>query len=282
VTQQGVLYVIATPIGNLADISARAREVLGLADLVASEDTRRTGRLLQALGLSRPMLSLHEHNERARTPGLLERLQAGEVVALVSDAGTPLVSDPGFLLVRAAIDAGIKVSAVPGPCAAIAALSVAGLPTDRFVFEGFLPARTGARRRRLELLARETRTLVFYESPQRLVASLGDLAAACGDQRRACVARELTKLHESLYHGSLDQLLARARVDADMQRGELVLVVEGAPTESTADAQEADRVLGVLVKSLPPSQAAGIASALTGLSRQACYARALELTGRGT
>jgi len=277
VTPSGTLYVVATPIGHLGDLSARAREVLSSVAVVAAEDTRHTGRLLQALGLSRPMLSLHEHNERERAQAVLARLQAGEDVALVSDAGTPLVSDPGFALVRAATDAGLRVVPVPGACAAVAALSVAGLPTDRFCFEGFLPAKRAARRARLEELAGETRTMVFYEAPQRIRDTLEDAVSILGEDRRATVARELTKLHESLYHGSLRELADRAGRDPDMQRGEIVLLVAGAAAQAAAEGAEVDRVLQVLLKSMPASRAAAIAAELTGARRNDCYRRALEL-----
>ncbi len=276
-TPTGTLYVVATPIGHLGDISARAREVLGAVTLVAAEDTRHTGRLLKALGVSRPMLSLHEHNERERAGEVIGRLRAGEDVALVSDAGTPLVSDPGFSLVRAAIEAGVRVVPVPGACAAIAALSVAGLPTDRFCFEGFLPARRAARRTRLAELAGETRTLVFYEAPQRIREALEDAAGAFGAGRRAVIARELTKLHESLYHGSLGELAGRAAGDEDMARGEIVMMVAGAEERPAEEGADLDRTLQTLLKFMPASRAAAVAAELTGARRNDCYRRALEL-----
>ena len=276
-TEAGKLYIVATPIGNLGDLSARARQVLGEAAVVAAEDTRHTGRLLAGLAIERPLLSLHEHNERSRTPQLLARLRAGDDVALVSDAGTPLISDPGFHLVRAAVDAGIEVCAVPGPCAALAALSVAGLPSDRFAFEGFLPSRATARRQRLAQLAQDPRTLVFYEAPQRIARALADMADAFGAGRCAAVARELTKLHETVYHGTLGELAARAAQEGDMSRGELVCVVQGAAAAPAEGAPELDHVLTVLLKSLPPSQAAAAAAEITGLRRNDCYARALAL-----
>lgn len=276
-TQAGRLYVVATPIGHLGDVSQRMRDTLAAVALVAAEDTRHTGRLLEALGLRVPLLSLHEHNERERAAQVVGRLAAGQDVALVSDAGTPLVSDPGYALVRAAIDAGITVVPVPGPCAAIAALSVAGLPTDRFCFEGFLPTRESARRERLEGLAAEARTLVFYEAPQRLAASLADMAGALGATRRAAVARELTKAFETVYHGDLAALAERAAADPQMTRGELVVVVEG-QSRAPAAQDEMDRVLRVLLASLPASRAAGLAAELTGASRNACYRRALVLS----
>ena len=277
-SQAGVLYVVATPIGNMGDISARAREILAGVSVVAAEDTRHSSLLLRGLGLDRPLVSLHEHNERARAAELVERLRGGESVALISDAGTPLISDPGHHLLRAALAAGIVVSPVPGPCAAIAALSVAGLPSDRFCFEGFLPARAVARRRRLAELAAEPRTLVIYEAPHRIAASLADLAAACGGMRQACVARELTKRFESCYRGNLGELAERAGRDPDLCRGESVIVVEGAPGVP-AGAGRLDEILGVLLRFLPPSAAASAAARLAGVRRNEAYARALELAG---
>jgi 16S rRNA (cytidine1402-2'-O)-methyltransferase len=276
VAQAGVLYVVATPIGNMGDISARAREILAGVGVVAAEDTRHSGHLLRELGLERPLVSLHEHNERARTGELVARLLAGESIALVSDAGTPLVSDPGYLFVRAALDAGIVVSPVPGPCAAVAALSAAGLPTERFCFEGFLPSRAMARRRRLAELAAETRTLVIYEAPHRIAHCLQDLAAACGASRGACIARELTKQFETFYRGGLGELAARAAADADMRRGECVIILEGA-AETAPDAARLDETLAVLLRFLPASAAAAAASQLTGARRNDVYARALAL-----
>jgi 16S rRNA (cytidine1402-2'-O)-methyltransferase len=254
----------------------RAREILAAASAVAAEDTRHSGRLLRELGLERPLVSLHEHNERARIAELIARLAAGERIALVSDAGTPLVSDPGYLLVAAAVAAGITVTPVPGPSAAIAALSASGLPCDRFCFEGFLPARAAARRQRLASLAAEPRTLVLYEAPHRIAECLDDLATACGGERRACVARELTKRYETFYRGTLAELAARARSDADLARGESVILVAGAPAAEPG-AAELDRTLAVLLKHLRPSAAAAAAAGLTGVRRADAYARALAL-----
>ncbi len=275
-TEPGVLYVVATPIGNLGDLSARAREVLARASVIAAEDTRHSGRLLQELGLERPLLSLHEHNERARAAELVERLRNGQDVALISDAGTPLVSDPGYQLLQAALAAGVTVSPVPGPCAAIAALSVAGLPGDRFCFEGFLPQRSAARRRRIAELAGETRTLILYEAPHRIAASLADLAAVLGAGRHACVARELTKQFESFYRDSLGELAELAARDANLRRGESVIIVAGAAAEPV-DPAGLDATLAVLLRYLPPSVAAQAAAEITGSSRNQAYARALEL-----
>lgn len=276
----GTLFLVATPIGNLADLSPRAREALRTADLLLAEDTRHTSQLLRACGIERPpgsTESLHEHNERERAPGILGRLQSGATVALVSDAGTPLVSDPGAVLVREVARAGLPVVAVPGPCAAIAALSLAALPAERFAFEGFLPAKPAARRRALAALAGEARTLVFYEAPHRLHESLEDLAAAFGAGRVAAVAREITKRFETVYRGTLGELAARAAGDADMARGEIVLVVQGASGAVAADDVEADGILRVLLAELPVSQAARLAAQLTGRARKDLYDRALSL-----
>jgi 16S rRNA (cytidine1402-2'-O)-methyltransferase len=269
----GRLQVIATPIGNLADLSERAREALAQADVIAAEDTRHTGALLTALRLATPLLSLHEHNESRRVPGVLARLAQGERVALVSDAGTPLLSDPGYELVRAAIAAGFEVSAIPGPSAITAALAVAGLPTDRFCFEGFLPARERERRAALEALAHERRTLVFFEAPHRIVAALTDIATVLGPERAAVVARELTKAHETVYRGTLGELAARAVTEANFARGEITLVVHGAPAAAAGvDERLLHRTIAVLSKELPPGRAAAVAAQLTGATRAAAYA----------
>ncbi|HXQ64485.1 MAG TPA: 16S rRNA (cytidine(1402)-2'-O)-methyltransferase [Steroidobacteraceae bacterium] len=275
----GTLFVVATPIGNRGDLSARAREVLAGVDLVAAEDTRHTGSFLAQLGIARPLLSLHEHNEAQRVPELVERLIGGARIALVSDAGTPLVSDPGYRLVVAAGAAGVAVVPIPGACAAIAALSVAGLPTDRFAFEGFLPARGPKRRARLAELATELRTLVLYESPHRLADTLADLAAAFGEERPAVLARELTKLHESIYRNPLGALAAAARADANMTRGEAVIAVAGAPA-ADPDAVApglADRLLAALLSDLPLSRAVDVVATATGERRNRVYERALSL-----
>jgi 16S rRNA (cytidine1402-2'-O)-methyltransferase len=271
--------VIASPIGNVDDLAPRARDALAAADLIAAEDTRRTGALLAAIGVSRPLLSLHEHNEAARVAELVARLRGGAVIALVSDAGTPLISDPGFALVRAAAAAGVELRPIPGPSAVTAALSVAGLPTDRFAFEGFLPARAGERRQALQRLAGETRTLVFFEAPHRIGATLADMAQVLGRARHALLARELTKTYETLYRGTLAELAARAARDADLARGESTLVVEGAPA-AQGDLALLQRALALLLKELPPARAAAVASQLAGVKRAQAYALALQLAAQ--
>ena len=276
------LYVVATPIGNLSDLSPRACDTLKNCDLIAAEDTRHTGILLKHFQIDTPQLSLHEHNEGARALEIIARLREGKSVALVSDAGTPAISDPGFELVRAVAAAGFDIIAVPGPCAAIAALSIGALPTDRFCFEGFLPARGAARLARLKSLERETRTLVIYESPHRVRETLEDCVAAFGAARAAAAVREATKLHETTYRGSLQALWDTSRTDADFSRGEMVLLVGGAPqTESAEKDSEAkallDKVLTALLAELPLKQAARLAAQITGARDNETYKRALQL-----
>jgi 16S rRNA (cytidine1402-2'-O)-methyltransferase len=273
----GRLDVIATPIGNIGDLSPRARESLAAADCVLAEDTRRTGTLLSACGISRPLLSLHEHNEAARSAELVARMRAGAVLALVSDAGTPLMSDPGYVLVRAVAAAGLEVRSIAGPSAVTAALAVAGLPTDRFVFEGFLPTRGGERSAALARLALEPRTLVLFEAPHRIAATLAELAAAFGAARPAAIARELSKLHETTYRGTLGELATLATQDADIARGEITLVIGGAPVAAEEGALLAARLLPLLLRELPPARAAAIVAQVTGLRKREIYERALEL-----
>lgn len=267
----GVLHVVATPIGNLGDLSPRAQAVLREVSAVCAEDTRRSGQLLSHFGIATPLVALHEHNEDAIAQRIVSRLLGGESLALVSDAGTPLVSDPGYRLVRAARAAGVKVSPVPGACAAIAALSVAGLASDRFVFEGFLPAKAAARRARLQRLATEPRTLVLYESSHRIAESLEDLCAAFGGDRPAVLARELTKLFETVLDGTLAELLAAVVDDDNQRKGEFVLVIEGAGEDADAQLAEGRRVYALLGAHLPPSAAAKLAAEITGAPRKALY-----------
>lgn len=267
----GTLHVVATPIGNLGDLSPRALDTLRTVAAVCAEDTRHTRQLLAHFGLERPLVALHQHNEDAQAAQLVARLQAGESLALVSDAGTPLVSDPGFRVVRAARAAGIKVSPVPGACAAIAALSVAGLPSDRFAFEGFLPAKASARRERLSRLAAEPRTLLFYESAHRIDEALEDMVAAFGARRRAVLARELTKLFETVLDGPLAELLAKVQADPNQRKGEFVVMVEGAGDDADARLAEGKRLYAKLAEHLPPSTAAKLAAELSGAPRKALY-----------
>jgi len=270
---RGRLDIVATPIGNLSDLSPRAKAALAEADVIAAEDTRHTLGLLQSIGVSRPLVSLHEHNESRRVPELLARLQDGAVVALVSDAGTPLLSDPGFELVSLAARAGIDVRAIPGPSAITAALAVAGLPTDRFCFEGFLPARASERRERIASLVDETRTLVFFEAPHRIAECLVDLAAAMGNEREAVIAREISKAHETIYRGTLAQLVARSQSEANLARGEITLVVHGAAhAANRGETLQLERIAALLAKELPPGKAAALAAQITGARRSEAYA----------
>jgi 16S rRNA (cytidine1402-2'-O)-methyltransferase len=274
----GHLYVVATPIGNLGDLSPRALKILDSVDLIAAEDTRVTGALLAHFGVRKKMLPLHEHNEADAADEVLAQLRKDRSVALVSDAGTPLVSDPGFNLVRDARAAGLPVIAVPGPSAAIAALTVSGLPTDTFVFAGFLPAKEEARKRRLEALAAETRTVILYESTHRIAETVRALAELLGRDRRVCLARELTKLYEESHTANAEELLAWLRQDENRERGEFVLVLEGAP-EAGETEREAERVMAVLLKALGASRAAKLGAELTGLPRKDLYAIAVRLGG---
>lgn len=275
----GHLYVVATPIGNLEDLSARARRILGAVDLVAAEDTRHSGRLLQHLGIHTRMLSLHQHNESAQTKELLELLQRGQNIALISDAGTPLLSDPGFELVRAARTAGLPVYAVPGPCAAVAALSVAGLPVDRFVFEGFLPHKSAARCKVLESFQHETRTVVCYESSHRIAEALNDVITVLGPERRLGLARELTKIHEQVVTGTAAELRDWLAADPDRSLGEFVLLIAGVPEEHDPDRVNVtvDALLAALLGAMSVSEAARVAAGLSGLKKNALYERALQL-----
>jgi 16S rRNA (cytidine1402-2'-O)-methyltransferase len=268
----GRLWVIATPIGNLDDLSPRAAEVLRTVEIVAAEDTRHSAPLLARIGSTARMLALHEHNEREQAARIVDAILAGRDVALIADAGTPLISDPGFRVVRAVREAGANVSPVPGPCAAIAALSVAGLPSDRFVFEGFLPAKSAARRERMRALVAETRTLIFYESSHRIVESLADAIAVFEATREAVLARELTKLYETVIAAPLGEIAARVMADANQQRGEFVLLIAGA-SDADADATLAEgrRVFALLRDELAPAKAAKLAAAITGAPRKALY-----------
>lgn len=273
-----MLHVVATPIGHLDDIGVRAIAILRAADIIAAEDTRHSSRLLAHIGVDPGrLLSLHEHNEAERTASLLRAVQDGRRVALISDAGTPLVSDPGYRLVAAAHAAGVRVSPVPGACAAIAALSAAGLPSDRFFFEGFLPATAAARRARLAALQSSTSTLVFYEAPHRVLATLADLRDVLGATRPSTLARELTKTWETIRRATLAELHDFVAADSDQQRGEIVLLVQGAPADETLAALDETALLKALAGELSATRAAKVAAKLLGRPRRALYQRLLEL-----
>lgn len=267
----GKLHVVATPIGNLGDLSPRALETLKTVSAICAEDTRHTRQLLSHFGVERPLIALHEYNEGEAAAALVARMLAGDSLALVSDAGTPLVSDPGYRLVCAAREAGIAVSPVPGASALIAALSVAGLPSDRFVFEGFLPAKASARREHLARLASEPRTLIFYESAHRIEDSLDDAITAFGADRHAVIGRELTKLFETVLDGPLAALAERVRADPNQRKGEFVLLVQGAGEDADAKVTEGKRMYAKLVAHLSPSTAAKLAAELSGAPRKALY-----------
>lgn len=273
----GILYVVATPIGNLDDISVRALKVLSEVALIAAEDTRHSQRLLQQFGIETPLQACHEHNERGQTERLLQCLRSGQDIALISDAGTPLISDPGYHLVHMARAQQIRCIPIPGPCALIAALSVAGLPSDRFVFEGFLPAKQAARCTRLELLKKESRTLIFYEAPHRVAQSLEDMQRIFGGARSACMARELTKTFETLHSSTLDELCVWVAADQNQQRGECVLLVRGCSLIETEPviAPEAARVLSLLLAELPLKRAVAMAATITGVRKNLLYEAAL-------
>jgi 16S rRNA (cytidine1402-2'-O)-methyltransferase len=273
----GTLFVVATPIGNLEDMSPRARQTLARVDLIAAEDTRHTGRLLSHFGVRKPLIALHDHNEDVLANELVDKLVAGCSIALVSDAGTPLLSDPGYRLVSAAHRRGVPVSPVPGPAALVAAISAAGLPTDRFCFEGFLPSRKKARADVLASLKSEPRTMIFYEAVHRIAASIDDLCSAFGADRRAFLGRELTKLHEQCVAGTLGELRLQLEEGAIVGKGEFVVVVAGAP-EGARSALDTDRLLTELAQVLPGREAAKVASRVTGEKRNALYRRLLGLT----
>ena len=275
---EGTLFVVATPIGNLNDLSPRAREVLTAADVIAAEDTRVTGRLLSHFGIKGRQIALHEHNEEAVSAQLLSELKNGKSVALVSDAGTPLISDPGFTLLCLAHAEGIAVSPIPGASAVIAALSASGLPTDRFAFEGFLPPKKAARKKRLQSLAKEQRTMVFYESVHRITDTLSDMAETLGSSRQAFIGRELSKLHEQCVSADLQTLVSMIEGGSIPSKGEFVVAVTGARGEdASAEQLNVDRLLAELVDVLPGKQAVEIATRLSGRHRNELYQKMLEL-----
>jgi len=274
----GTLFVVATPIGNMDDMTPRAVAVLQSVGLIAAEDTRHSGRLMSHYQITTPLVAYHDHGNEAQGERIFAALDEGKDVALISDAGTPLVSDPGYRLVRSAREKAYKVIPLPGACAAITALSAAGLPSDRFCFEGFLPAKKSQRRKTLELLANETRTLIFYEAPHRIVATVEDLGAIFGEQREVTLARELSKTYETVLNGNLSELLTQLNNDLNQQKGEMVLVVRGFDGEQqSAQEQEEERILKLLLVDLPVKQAASLAAKICGAQRNALYKKALDL-----
>ena len=275
----GVLYVIATPIGNLQDISARAIEKLNEVDLILAEDTRYSKRLLEHFGIKAVMHSCHEYNERESVPYLLDLIQQGKSIALISDAGTPLISDPGFQLVKSAHERNIRIVPVPGPSALITALSIAGIAVDKFIFEGFLPEKDQARRKRMEMLADETRTMVFYEAPHRILEFLDDASRIFGTERTVCLCRELTKKFETIKRDSLENLLAFIRSDSLQQKGEFVVIIAGRENRMDTENNEFSRIINILLKhDITIKQASAIVAEITGGRKNKIYKLALELS----
>lgn len=275
---KGSLFIVATPIGNMGDITERALKTLENVDVIAVEDTRRSGQLLHHFEISTPMIAVHEHNERQICDSLLDRIEKGENIALISDAGTPLLSDPGYFLVSQARDREVHVVPIPGVSAVITALSVAGLPTDRFIFEGFLPAKSSARQQKLEKLKEDTRTVIFYEAPHRIIEMLKDCQLIFGSQRKVVLARELTKTFETVHGDTLEELIPWVEADNNQKKGEFVVLVHGAVArEDTGIDAESERILLILLKDLPVKQAASLAANITGLKKNAFYQFALKL-----
>lgn len=276
---QGKLYIVPTPIGNLGDITQRALDVLQSVDLIAAEDTRHTGLLLQHFAINARLFALHDHNEQQKAQTLLAKLQDGQHIALVSDAGTPLINDPGYHLVRTCREAGVQVVPLPGPCAAIAALSAAGLPSDRFCYEGFLPAKSKGRRDTLRALEQEPRTLIFYESTHRLIESLEDICSELGETRYVVLAREITKTWESIHGARIGELVAWVKEDENRRKGEMVLIVEGFKAQEEALPADALRTLALLQAELPLKKAAALAAEIHGVKKNALYKYALDQQG---
>lgn len=271
----GSLYIVATPIGNLEDITDRAKRVLSEVDIIAAEDTRHSAKLLRQLQINTPLVALHDHNEKLFAPVLIEKIKSGQCIALISDAGTPLLSDPGFGLVDLATSSGIEIIPVVGASALMAALSVAGMPVDRFVFEGFLPAKPVARQKRLQSLANESRTIIFFEAPHRIIRTLNDMKDVFGGKRLVSVARELTKVYEQVVRAELDEILGSFATGEIKARGEFVLLLGGmAGKQSTTDLPA---LLKILLEELPPRKAAGIAHKLTGENSKELYKLVLKV-----
>lgn len=278
--QTGTLYVVATPIGNLTDITERAKTILQSVDMIACEDTRHTGKLLHHLNIQNRLVAVHDHNERDKIDWLASCLEKGQSIALVSDAGTPLISDPGYPLVSGLRERGMNVQPIPGVCAIITALSGAGLPTDRFTFEGFLAHKSGAKRERLESLLQETRTMVFYESKHRILDTLKVMIDVFGTNRKASVARELTKTFETFYSGSLAEIYEQISANNDQQKGEFVVMITGNPEPEPASAVDSETLFKLLLKELPPKKAASVISDLTGENKKVLYQKALDIQGK--
>jgi len=275
---KGELYLVATPIGNMKDMSPRAVDTLNEVDLVAAEDKRRSSRLFSYFNIKTPMISYHDHNEDKQIQKIIDLLLCGKSVALVSDAGTPLISDPGYRLVRTAKNNGLKVSTIPGPCALIAAISASGLPSDRFIFEGFLPAKSSARIAKIQSISSELRTIIFYEAPHRILEALEDMLVVINPLRQIFVARELTKTYETFLSGTLIEVLELIRADINQQKGEIVLVLAGRdPSEGNPDTNESDRILSILLEELPLKQAASLVAKITGGQKNIFYKLALSL-----
>ena len=274
----GALYIVATPIGNLSDMTFRAVEVLKKVDVIAAEDTRHSAKLMQFYQIDTPLMSYHDHGGDAQTERVLNKLREGSSVALISDAGTPLISDPGYKLVYLARDEGLNVVPLPGPCAFVTALSAAGLPSNNFSFEGFPPAKTHARKNLFEGLAVDTRTLIFYESPHRIEATLADMCEVIGEDRQIVMAREITKSFETFLSGSLRDVQSRVSEDPNQRKGEIVLLLQGKPLKDSSDdlSDESVRVMKILADELPVKQASALASKLTGEKKNKLYQWALD------
>lgn len=277
IMSDAVFYVVATPIGNLGDLTPRAVEVLQSVALIAAEDTRHSGRLMAHFNIKTPMISVHDHNERQRLQTILDKLAAGDSIALISDAGTPLISDPGFIVVRGVREAGFKVVPVPGCCAVITAMCAAGLPTDRFIFEGFLPAKRSGRQQKLSMIEFETRTVIYYESTHRILDSLQDMIEVLGAERYVVLARELTKTFETIHGDNVGALLEWVKQDANQQKGEFVVLIQGVELiEEEGLSVESLKVLDVLLSELPVKQAAALTAKITGEKKNALYQEALS------
>ena len=274
----GELYLVATPIGDMTDIAPRALGILSTVDIVAVEDKRRSSRLFSHFGIKTPMISYHDHSEEKQVKKIIDELLCGKSVALISDAGTPLISDPGYKLVNAAKDKSIKVSPVPGPCALIAAISASGLPSDRFIFEGFLPSKSIPRITKIQNISADSRTIIFYEAPHRILETLIDMIKVIGPSRKIVLARELTKTYETFISGTLESVLQIIEKDLNKQKGEIVIVLAGAdPSEKKIETQDSKRILSVLLEELPLKQAVSLGSKITGIQKNIFYKLALDL-----